>query len=553
MNLFVSEESLIDTIAYFNEADFGNKAVQLGMFFFFKAIGFNNRETKPYPKVSQQSQDQKDFFNGVLYKLGGIYTISEIGGKRSCLFPFTITDNMKVDSFFNGGSAFKQLLSRMRDTIDNTLVDIFLDKGEDESLFKFKRNYIKIIQNNYLPKNKISKVFFAAWLSRFTKIEVPCNISSQEFTRICVKDMEDFLNLNREELDELFEDDTKINSLTYEKTVIPINVFRGLFSFYESPEIITGGNDINLSENTISLDRATRFIEVTDVNPSLTEIKDLLLRRKQIILFGVPGVGKSKLVDELKGDYDEVKLIQFHANTTYEGFIVGTTIENNSLTEKPGVFLEFCYEAQNNPDKRYLFVIDEINRGNISKIFGETILALDREYCVDLSISVKIGEKQVDSFSIPDNFYIIGTMNSADRSIAVVDYAIRRRFGFVKLVPNYEIIGQLSETSNVQIDIEKLYRIINDKILKSLKDENLLLGQSYFIPKWITLNDGKIEWTPIDLRLVFNYSIIPMIEEYCYGSVSSMIEILGDKLPSRIPDDIEFLVALKETYPEAVL
>ena len=329
-------------------------------------------------------------------------------------------------------------------------------------------------------------------------------------------------------------------------------LLRSLISFIDNPEV-TKISELNVDKQVfiLSLDESRRFIEMSGNNPSFEEMKKLLMLRKQIILYGVPGIGKSRFISYVESDFKETTTkIQFHPSTTYEEFIGGTTIENSSVITKAGKFLEKCIEAKNNPEKNYLFVIDEINRGNISKIFGETILALDREYEVDLIKPIKMGDSDVVKFRIPENMYIIATMNSADRSIAVIDYAIRRRFGFIKLQPNYEVVKQMSNINSIGINIEKLFKIINIKIQEVLGEEELLLGQSYFLPDFAEKIDGKIKWTSETLRLVFNYSIVPIIEEYTYGNKNDLIAILGEKISSRINDDDEFLDEVKRIFPE---
>lgn len=164
-------------------------------------------------------------------------------------------------------------------------------------------------------------------------------------------------------------------------------------------------------------------------------------------------------------------------------------------------------------------------------------MALDREYQVDLTKEVEYDGVVVTSLKIPDNLYIIATMNSADRSIAVLDYAIRRRFAFVKLNPNYEIVKKLSNDKNMGISIDKLHKSLNKRIVDVLGEENLILGQSYFLPKYLSDINGKTIWTAKDLRLVFNYSILPMLEEYTYGNTNHLIQITGKNIASQMYND----------------
>ena len=139
-------------------------------------------------------------------------------------------------------------------------------------------------------------------------------------------------------------------------------------------------------------------------------------------------------------------------------------------------------------------------------------------------------------------------MNSADRSIALVDYAIRRRFAFVRFEPNYEIIKATSVYSgNENIHMDSLLRKINDRIFRVLKDEDLLLGQSYFMPDWVRVND-KYKWTDKDIKTLFNHYIIPIIEEYTFSNNKQLKEILGSEISKRISDTDRFIKELIKEF-----
>jgi len=281
----------------------------------------------------------------------------------------------------------------------------------------------------------------------------------------------------------------------------------------------------------------------------------LVLDTKQAVLSGPPGTGKSFISSQVRREFDDSFLIQFHPNLTYEQFIGGSTFDDSgNVKAKAGIFLEFCEKARKpeNANKKFLFMIDEINRGNVSKIFGETILALDREYTVNLPSRVCTTEgHEVELFSIPENVYILATMNSADRSIALVDYAIRRRFAFVTFFPNSEIIDAMSDYSGLGgLRVSDIMKGINEKISSVLSDADLELGQSYFMPKWAPRNatTHKILWNPTLLRDQFNYYILPIIEEYTYGNKRYLLNIVGDKLISRIADEAEFMDEIRYQF-----
>jgi|GEM_PF-2490070 len=253
----------------------------------------------------------------------------------------------------------------------------------------------------------------------------------------------------------------------------------------------------------------------------LENIKDLLDDKRQLIFYGVPGTGKTYVAKEFakyftnsasQSDFkDRVQLIQFHQSYSYEEFMEGIRpepLEDNkgmSYSIKAGIFKTFCEEAEKNRDKKYLLIIDEINRGNISKIFGELLFLLEyRDEKITLPYSKPL-------FSIPDNVYIIGTMNTADRSIAFVDYALRRRFYFVEFLPNKEVLEKwLNENPQKMSDINvlNLFTKLNEKIKNDL-DEHHQIGHSYFMIKKGLL-DGK------RLKLIWDYNIMPLLKEYFF-------------------------------------
>ena len=176
----------------------------------------------------------------------------------------------------------------------------------------------------------------------------------------------------------------------------------------------------------------TEFVREVYMNEREFDILSALLREnKNLILQGAPGVGKTfaarRLAYAMMGRKDDsrVKLVQFHQNYSYEDFVMGYRSDGSGFKLTKGIFYNFCREAQEHPDKEYFFIIDEINRGNLSRIFGELLMLLEKDYReTEISLAYN-GEP----FSVPKNLYLIGMMNTADRSLAIMDYALRRRFG----------------------------------------------------------------------------------------------------------------------------
>ena len=169
----------------------------------------------------------------------------------------------------------------------------------------------------------------------------------------------------------------------------------------------------------------------------------LLKNKKNLILQGAPGVGKTftakRLAYSIMGMKDDsrVEFIQFHQNYSYEDFIMGYKPVDDGFKLTNGIFYEFCRRAEKDPEHDYFFIIDEINRGNMSKIFGELLMLIEKDYRGTTAKLAYSGEL----FSVPKNLYIIGMMNTADRSLAMIDYALRRRFSFYEMEPGFNSDG----------------------------------------------------------------------------------------------------------------
>lgn len=282
--------------------------------------------------------------------------------------------------------------------------------------------------------------------------------------------------------------------------------------------------------------------DVFITEPEYDKLRSLVLRKKNIILQGAPGVGKTfsakRLAYSIIGEKNDnrICMVQFHQNYSYEDFIMGYRPNDNGGFElQSGVFFNFCERCKENPDKPYFFIIDEINRGNLSKIFGELLMLIETD---------KRGEKHKlnlvyggTAFYIPENLHIIGMMNTADRSLAMIDYALRRRFSFYTMQPAFENAdknGFDDYTADIQCElyhsvIAKI-RELNNAIFKdSTLGKGFEIGHSYFAPENKT--DIDDEW----VRGVVEYEIIPLIEEYWFDDdkkvdewTKALYQVLGD-------------------------
>lgn len=247
-------------------------------------------------------------------------------------------------------------------------------------------------------------------------------------------------------------------------------------------------------------------------------LSELLAHKKNIILQGAPGVGKTftakRLAYSLMGEKDDnrIKFIQFHQSYSYEDFIMGyRPNEEGSFELREGVFYCFCDKARNDPEHDYYFIIDEINRGNLSKIFGELLMLIEKDY---RSETVTLAYRD-EKFSVPDNLYIIGMMNTADRSLAMIDYALRRRFSFFEMESGFDSEGFKAYSDS--LNNNKFNALIAQiKLLNNeIKNDNALgkgfcIGHSYFC------NLTAETCTDETLSIIIEYDIIPMLKEYWF-------------------------------------
>ena len=296
-------------------------------------------------------------------------------------------------------------------------------------------------------------------------------------------------------------------------------------------------DDVETIETSYPTYDKDRFLDSVYMNDETYNILVSLVKsKKNIILQGAPGVGKTfvakRLAYSMMGvkDPNRVMMVQFHQSYSYEDFIMGFRPCENGFKLKHGVFYEFCKRAEVDSDNDYFFIIDEINRGNLSKIFGELFMLLESDKR-GVALQLLYADEK---FSIPENLYIIGMMNTADRSLAMLDYALRRRFAFFDLKPAFESDGFKSYQKDLNNDkFDKLIECIKRLNLAIKSDEILgagfCIGHSYFCD----LDKFEMDELEAVLIRIVDFEIIPLLSEYWFDDVD-MVNEWSNNLRSAI-------------------
>lgn len=281
-------------------------------------------------------------------------------------------------------------------------------------------------------------------------------------------------------------------------------------------DLIRDDNPLPKEETNEVYNRANFLEEVYVSFDDYEKLESLLLRKKNLILQGAPGVGKTfaatRLAYAIMGEKDDSRImqVQFHQNYSYEDFVMGyKPNDNGGFDMKYGVFHKFCSRAKVDKEHKYFFIIDEINRGNLSKIFGELLMLIEKDYR-EKEIQLAYND---ELFSVPSNVYIIGMMNTADRSLAMIDYALRRRFSFFEMKPGFK-------SAQFEEYVKKLMNPHLDHLVKAIIELNKViaeddsLGTGFCIGHSYLCNLGFHD----SLENIVEYDIIPMLREYWFDN-----------------------------------
>lgn len=391
---------------------------------------------------------------------------------------------------------------------------------------KFAYNYVDEIKELTIPDLKINLWAITLWYFKSTEFE------KQPSPGDLIQKFIEIFHINKKELSAFFETSIKIN-LTFSENLIQMTEIRKMI-----------GSHVKYSENWVEslsnieepiLEYKTRIFKPLIMNnyPSIEKIVDLLKKNYQIILSGPPGTSKSYIAQKIseifitKHGEESVLKIQFHPQFSYQDFIGGFIVRGENVQPNRGLFLSFIDLAIKNNSKEFLLIIDEINRANTSSVFGEVLQCLDRGYKSQIMLG---GNKE--EIQIPKNLYIIGTMNTADRTLGSMDFALRRRFVNIYIPPNEDELISLVELEN-DLSAKDFLARLNTQLRATLQNQELVIGQTIFYNPQLN-SDNKFIWSNDELEDLFNYKILPIVEDYCNRDSSKITEILGNALSKRL-------------------
>lgn len=300
------------------------------------------------------------------------------------------------------------------------------------------------------------------------------------------------------------------------KTLTDITSYTDYVDKLNSMFDVDTDDDMDEQEILYSSYSADDFLSEVYMAPEEYDILvDLLRTKKNVILQGAPGVGKTfaakRLAYSMIGEKNKerVMMVQFHQSYTYEDFIMGFRPNETGFELKRGAFYNFCKTAKDDIDNEYFFIIDEINRGNLSKIFGELFMLIESDKR-DIELQLLYSDEQ---FAVPHNVYIIGMMNTADRSLAMLDYALRRRFAFFDVRPGFDTDGFKQYQESLESGkFDKLIDCVKSLNMTIKRDESLgegfCIGHSYFCN--LEIADDKA------LRRIVEFELVPLLKEYWF-------------------------------------
>lgn len=527
--MYLKTDTVIKSYENISQLDIKNASI-LHIFFILKGCGVNDLEYVSVDIIGEKGVQ-------IGSDLGLLYNYNESRPEKyEFINPF---DMSKWHAQAVSEKLSKWVKSRIKNNIIGGATTWRKIIREDiyKGTIKFSNNYVDEIYELTLKPNKLNILAFAVWYSKFVKFQK--RLTPNEL----IAYMLDSLSINEYERSIFFQTENNLN-INYSEDILDMKAIREKIG---KPNKL-GDQIAWLEVENNAVAEPVEFYKIANkkikrINMvSNSKIEELLLDNYQIIISGPPGTSKSfkahQIAKKLSEENNErVLKVQFHPQMNYQEFIGGFIVKGENVVKQRGVLPNFIDKA-NESGAVHILIIEEINRANLSSVFGEVTLCLDRNYSASITIG---GEDEV--LTIPKNLLIIATMNTADKTLGTIDYALKRRFVEIYLPPNPQELIDTVEIAD-GISATDLLTKINSNLVGTLNNKELVIGQTIFYNDKVLDND-KFKWPMEKFEDLYNFKILPLIEDYCKNDLNQVIDIVGEKLSSRLSGE-NFTEAIKE-------